>query len=195
MRLSEAFPSNFLKADDVLQDTVLTIKGQKLQSIGQGAQAENKLVLSFQETDKELVVNKTNFSAIATALAEDDSDHWIGKRITLYATEVEYKGETMLGIRVRLRSPQQQSAKPGSGAAELLKQAKAAAWAKWKAKRPNIDDKASAAELRDVIGLAFDGRTPEQLGASEWKQLADADFLPPQPVSATKEFGDDDIPF
>ena len=36
----------------------------------------------------------------------DDTDMWIGKAITMYATEVEFGGKMVMGIRVRMQPPQ-----------------------------------------------------------------------------------------
>jgi hypothetical protein len=106
MRINEAFPSKYLKADDLDDgDMTLTIKAERSETMGEGAGAQQKVILTFKETDKEFVCNKTNFRTIAKLTECDDSADWIGKQITLYPAEVEFQGETMLGIRVRLRNP------------------------------------------------------------------------------------------
>lgn len=104
MKLSEAFPSSYLKSSDVELDTTYTIAAVTIETLGQGKNAEQKPVISFEETDKTLVCNKTNGKAIA-GMYGDEMESWKGKRITLYATEVEYGGEQMMGIRVRMRKP------------------------------------------------------------------------------------------
>jgi hypothetical protein len=103
-KLSEMFPSKYLKPTDIEdEDAALTIKSIKAEEVGQ--ERDNKYVLYFKEIDKGLVMNKTNTQTIAKVLKSDDTDEWIGKQITLYATEVEFKGESILGIRVRLKAP------------------------------------------------------------------------------------------
>jgi hypothetical protein len=109
-KLSDAFPSPYLKADvDVpdLEDGSLdvTITGAKIEKMGQGAKQEDKVVLYFAETKKGLVLNKTNWSTIATVLGSDDTDDWEGQRISLYAKDVEFQGEMIRGIRVKTRKP------------------------------------------------------------------------------------------
>ena len=105
--LNQLYPSRFLKAEDLDgKDTSYTIQGLELEEVGQDQ--EEKPILYFTEIDKGLVVNKTNFKAIA-GIHGADSDDWPGKKITLYPTEVEFSGKTALGIRVRLPKP---AAKP-----------------------------------------------------------------------------------
>lgn len=120
-KVSEMNPSKYLKAeadcvdpDGDPADLHLTITEVRQETVGMGAQADKKWVLYFKEVDKGLVLNKTNTKAIAK-LHGDDTDDWEGKRITLYQTEVEYQGETMLGIRVRLTAPKAKG-KPGKNA-------------------------------------------------------------------------------
>lgn len=101
MKINEAFPSAFLKAEDVGEDgTAFTITGVKLDTIGQGADAEQKPIVSFRETDKKLVLNKTNAGVIAEQHG-DDTDEWLGKKVTLVAREVEFQGKVTWGIRIK----------------------------------------------------------------------------------------------
>lgn len=108
MKASDVFPSNFLKESDLDdQDLVVTIKDAEMQKVGD----DDKLVLSFKETDKKLIVNKTNLKAIVKATGEDDTDDWIGKKITLFPTETEFKGDTVACIRVKSKPPKTEKAK------------------------------------------------------------------------------------
>lgn len=65
-----------------------------------GGKKSKKLVLKFQGKEKGLALNKTNATTIAAANGPD-TDHWIGKKIFLYATKVSFGGEMVDGIRVR----------------------------------------------------------------------------------------------
>lgn len=109
MKISSAFPSNYLKADADVPDRddggcTLTISSVKLETVGQGAQAEDKPVCYFEEVDKGLVLNKTNANAIA-AMYGDETKDWVGKRVRLGAQDVEYQGKITRGIRVSSRPP------------------------------------------------------------------------------------------
>ena len=116
--INDMFPSKYLKASDVGDtDLALTIVAVDEETIGQGSDADIKSVVYFSETPKGMVLNKTNAKAIAS-LYGDESDDWAGTQIRLYATEVDFKGEQMLALRVRLRAPQparQRTAVTGTG--------------------------------------------------------------------------------
>jgi hypothetical protein len=100
MKLSEAFPSAFLKAEDLNNRQVsVTIEAAEIEVIGQGRDRENKLVLTFRGKEKKLICNKTNANSIA-AVYGDDTDAWIGQRITLVSMQVEYQGKMGPAIRV-----------------------------------------------------------------------------------------------
>ena len=101
MNINHAFPSIYLKHADVKDHAVqLTIKGYETEQFGQGADREIKPLLSFWETPKRLVLNKTNAAAIAE-LYSAETDHWIGKLIELYPDRTSFNGEIVDCLRVR----------------------------------------------------------------------------------------------
>lgn len=115
MKLNEAFPSAFFKASDFEDgDRTLTIKSVDLEEIGKGDDKSTKPVISFRGEDKKFVCNKTNATTIAKVLNSDDTDDWIGQRITLGQREVEFKGEQMMSVRVSLKKPAAATAKPST---------------------------------------------------------------------------------
>ena len=117
MQLSEAYPSNYLKASDLQgRDVVATIESVTLEEIGQGADKEKKLIIGFKGKEKKLVCNKTNAGTIGQ-LYGDETDDWIGKQVILTARDVEYQGKTTLAIRVSLKKPAQASGKPAAAPA------------------------------------------------------------------------------
>lgn len=116
MKMSDAFPSRYLKAEDLEEgDLVVTINEAVYEEFSdpKTKRVEQKPVLHFQGKDtKPLVLNKTNWKTITQVLGSDETDDWTGKRIALYAVEVESFGEMVLGIRVRLKSPARAAAAP-----------------------------------------------------------------------------------
>ncbi len=105
MNISDAFPSNYLKAADLQgRNVTVTIAGATIEEIGQGQKKDRKLVLSFFGKEKALVCNKTNASTIEK-LYGSDTDAWIGQPIILCAREVEFQGEMVMAIRVSLQRP------------------------------------------------------------------------------------------
>lgn len=107
MNIQNAFPSKWLKSGDIPEDSdmLLTIARVEVEMIGQGDEAEQKPVIYFEETEKGMVLNKTNADTISK-LHTPETDNWIGKRIALFATEVDFAGKQTLALRVRLRAPQ-----------------------------------------------------------------------------------------
>lgn len=111
MNINEAFPSRYLSATaDIPEDgdLVLTIKEIVSENVGQGAKAEDKPVIYFTEHKKGLIVNKTNAKTIS-GLYGAETDGWVGKKLALFATEVDFQGEQKLAIRVRLKAPKSAS--------------------------------------------------------------------------------------
>ena len=74
--------------------------------------AAAKPVLHFQDLPQALVLNKTNFTALSLMFGEDTND-WIGAKVALYPSRVDFKGKTMPTIKVR--RPQKAAAAPASG--------------------------------------------------------------------------------
>ena len=105
LTVDELFPSKWLKVGDIdeEQDLALTITRYSIEEIG--PDKERKPVLYFSETDKGLVLNKTNAETIGSLYGKG-LPGWVGKRIALFTTEVTFGGKPRLGIRVRLRPPQ-----------------------------------------------------------------------------------------
>lgn len=97
MRMSEAFPSNYLKAADLNGHHVkVTIESVSMEKIGE----DRKPVLHFVGKDRGLVLNKTNSNRIVEAVGSDETDNWEGWQITLYACKVDYQGQRVDAIRV-----------------------------------------------------------------------------------------------
>lgn len=105
MNLNDAFPSSFLKADDLKGHSVtVVIHDVQIEEIGQGQRKDRKLVISFRGKDKKMVCNKTNASVIEK-LYGPETEAWIGKPITLAPREVEFQGDMVWAIRVSLVKP------------------------------------------------------------------------------------------
>jgi hypothetical protein len=100
-------PSNFLKQEDLEgNDWVVTIKNvtKDLIKSGDGTSKE-KFVVHFSEC-KPLVLNKTNMSTIIFLTGTNESDQWVGKRVTLYVKDdVEFGGKLVSAIRIRTKAP------------------------------------------------------------------------------------------
>jgi hypothetical protein len=100
----QLFGGKYIKAADLPddEDMVVTIKGYSFEPVGQDK--EMKAVLTFRENEKQLVLNKTNAGTIANLYGKDFED-WVGRKIALFATEVDFAGKSTLAVRVRMRAP------------------------------------------------------------------------------------------
>jgi len=99
MKVSNAFPSKYLKAADLGDRHIKLIMNRvELEDIGDD---QKKPVLYFTKAKKGLVLNKTNAKTIATAYG-DDMDEWDGKEVILYPAMVDFRGDQVEAIRVRI---------------------------------------------------------------------------------------------
>lgn len=101
MKMSDAFPSKYLKAAD-LQGRVLKLE---IDSVDQERIGNDvRIVAYFRNAKKGLVLNKTNATVIASRYG-DESDDWRGCEIELYPDKTQYQGQLVDCIRVRLPLP------------------------------------------------------------------------------------------
>ena len=118
MNINSAYPSRFLAADDLQGKAVqVTIQDAGIEAIGQGADMDHKIVLTFAGKKKQMVCNKTNARTIAE-LYGDDTDQWLGKPIIIAPREVEFQGNMVWALRVSRQKPVQ----GGSGAGQTQPQ-------------------------------------------------------------------------
>lgn len=177
MKIGQAFPSTWLSATDLHGDTTVTIETVKMEMVGRDQ--DEKLVLGLRGI-KPFVVNKTNAKSIQSALGSDETDDWIGKSIILYPTEVEYAGETMLGIRVRLK-PQVTTAQaapvaPTPAAPNPARDAAIAARKAFNAANPGLDAMASNKAWNDAMA-AYSADRPVDWPVQRWQQFVADKFV------------------
>jgi len=103
MRVELMFPSRYLKAVEFDgSDVTLTVKAVQSDMLRMADNTKaKKFVVQFKETEKELVLNRTNAYAIADFLNERDALKWVGHSVTLYPTTCQAFGETVDCIRVK----------------------------------------------------------------------------------------------
>lgn len=105
MHVDLMFPSRYLKAVDLQGEpvvlTIIEVFRDKVQ-MSNGTKQE-KYILRFKETEKELILNKTNAKGVAKVLSEPRAIHWPGSHITLKPTQCEAFGEIVDCIRVEMR--------------------------------------------------------------------------------------------
>ncbi len=98
--INDAFPSNYLKASDLNGgQPVVVIDRIEFEPVGQ--KKEMKPIVYFAGKEKGLVLNKTNAKNITNLVGSPETEDWIGFSIRLYATNVEFQGDTVEAIRVK----------------------------------------------------------------------------------------------
>jgi len=103
VNIEKAFPSKYLKAADldgknhsaVIRDVVME---EMSQDDGE------KPVLYFENSERGLVLNKTNANSVKE-IHGPDTDDWRGKSVTLYTVKVQYGAKMVDGIRIQPVDP------------------------------------------------------------------------------------------
>jgi len=95
----DSIPSKWLKASDLDgKARLLTIKKFSVEMIVEDKKGP---VVWFIEEPKGLGLNITNGKTIEQICGSGDPQRWIGKRIVIFPTETDFKGERVDCIRVR----------------------------------------------------------------------------------------------
>lgn len=101
MKITDAFPSNYLKAADLNGRAVkVTIADCQLEHLDD----EQKPVIRFQGKQKGMVLNRTNAGVIAAALGEETGG-WVGREVELYPDRTMFQGRMVDCLRVRVPAP------------------------------------------------------------------------------------------
>ncbi len=95
--------SKYLTKHDVEPDVLVTITACEEKDVSMESQPpEMKWVLSFEETDKPMVLNWTNINLIAVITGEEHTEDWVGHKIVLWNDRtIMFAGKITGGIRVR----------------------------------------------------------------------------------------------
>ena len=98
----DIYPSRFLKADDIPGKAIFTIVDVNSEVVGEDSR--EKLIVSFKEIAKDLVLNKTNVGNIEEMYGKLPNS-WIGKRVTMYTTFVDFRGKSVEAVRIEPKIP------------------------------------------------------------------------------------------
>lgn len=102
MKISSIYKSDWLRAPDLDgKPCTLTIAEVGTSRFDDGRE---QITLSFEELHQKLGINKTNANAIAGMLGAE-TDDWVGKRIIVFPTRVEFQGKRVDAIRVDDKPP------------------------------------------------------------------------------------------
>ena len=100
--------SKYLKHEELdghdLDFTISRVERHKMKN-NDGVE-ERKFVVFFSEMEKGMILNATNMKTITKLMNSNESDEWVGKRITVYTKDdIEMGGELKSGLRVRPKAP------------------------------------------------------------------------------------------
>ena len=97
MDISEFFPSNYLRVQDLNgQRVAVTIENVAAEEIGD----DEKPVCYFVGIDKGLVLNKTNANSIREIAGTGDVAKWPGVEVVLYEDRTDFQGKRVPCIRI-----------------------------------------------------------------------------------------------
>jgi hypothetical protein len=101
--INQYFPSQWLRSEDLNGPSVVTIiQVRDVKFPGQRGESDQiKPVLVFRELEKDMIVNKTNFQALARITGRDSTEEWIGSKIQLRVEQVSAFGDVVDAIRIR----------------------------------------------------------------------------------------------
>ena len=101
MKIGNAFPSKYIKAEDLgNKEHTLTILKVEMGEVGKEDAPEMKPVCYFVGKAKGLVLNKTNAETIAHSYG-DDTDEWTNKPVIVYPDRTMFGGKMVDCIRLR----------------------------------------------------------------------------------------------
>jgi hypothetical protein len=101
--INEMFPKPHITPDLLNKPYELVIKSIEQKELRPHNSPETRWIVHFEKTEKYLILNKTNASAIA-GLYGPNTEGWIGKKVVLYTTKAKIKG--VMRDVIRIRGPQ-----------------------------------------------------------------------------------------
>lgn len=88
------------------KDVIVTIKALKKEQVkGPKGKKEECFVCYFSDSDKPMILNKTNCKTIEKLYGSPFIEDWGGKKIQLYSAKVDAFGESTEALRVRDFAP------------------------------------------------------------------------------------------
>lgn len=106
MKVSEAYPSKYLKASDLGgREIRVTMANVEMEKLGD----DMKPIVYFKGKEKGLCLNKTNSYAISAAYG-DDTEDWFDQPLILFSVMVDFQGK--VGPAIRVRAPTARDNKP-----------------------------------------------------------------------------------
>lgn len=110
MNIDQAFPSKYLKSEDVPKPVMVEITGCEMGEVEEG---KSKPILFFQPSGHfpnheipSIALNVTNANLLKSAYGPD-TDKWAGQKVGLWVDHnVQFQGKTVSGLRVKVFTPE-----------------------------------------------------------------------------------------
>lgn len=116
MRVDQAFPSKYLKGEQLsgpVDVTIQTVRQEKAYLPGEGQKPV--WVLYVVHGSKGVILNKGLANGIAQVLSEPEMDNWPGKRVQLYPEQMTVGGRQIVTIRARAAAAAMPAGQNGNG--------------------------------------------------------------------------------
>jgi hypothetical protein len=112
--IGQMIESKYLKQSDLDGEVEVTVvKVGQMNVAREDQDPEMKWAVRFQEFKKPMILNSTNIQLLAKACDSDESEDWVGRKVTIYADpNVSFGGKLVGGLRVKL--PIKKSSKPAA---------------------------------------------------------------------------------
>lgn len=96
------FDYRFISGEDLLNaDATLTIKAVGIDEAFNGKSKDDVVVVEFEETEKMIVLNKTNAKMLTKRTQSVNVEDWKGYKVTLYCDTVSAFGQQVFAVRIR----------------------------------------------------------------------------------------------
>jgi hypothetical protein len=111
MDITEMFPSKYLRGLDLKGPTTVTLADIKQETVYKPGVGETAVyVLYCEKASKGVILSRPLATGISEALGESNTDHWPGKRVTLYPLPMIVAGVPRVAIRARAAAQLKQPA-------------------------------------------------------------------------------------
>jgi len=106
VKISDAFPSRYLKASDLPHPVTVHIDQVKMEDVDGSGHPDNfKPCLYFRDKSKGMVLNKTNAFLLKSVLG-NETEEWYGQTVSIYVDQTQYQGRMVPCLRLRIPEPQ-----------------------------------------------------------------------------------------
>src|SRR4030067_583564 len=108
MKLSQMFPRRYATGEDLQgQPVTLTITkvAREKMHLQPNASEVERWVIYFKEAQKGVILSRTLAYQVGEAVGDEETDHWVGKRVTLYPQTMMVAGKRVTAIRARSDDP------------------------------------------------------------------------------------------